>query len=181
MTFFPSLPENGTLSALWERFPETAGPLAEYTETLMRGPSPLPPALRELIGAYVSGLNSTDFCRAVHTEAAQAFGIPKGLVGKLLENVRETRMPEKLEDKVRALLVFVRKLTLSPFAMTQADADQVFAQGWDEKALHDAVSVCALFNFYNRMVEGAGIQLDPDDPAAQALRFGVELKEQGYR
>ncbi len=177
MTFFPSLPENGTLSSLWARFPETAGPLAEYTETLMRGPSPLPPAVRELIGAYVSGLNSTDFCQAVHTEAAQAFGVPGGMVDKLLENVRET----KIQEKVRALLVYVRKLTLSPFAMTQADADEVFAQGWDEQALHDAVSVCALFNFYNRVVEGVGIRLDPDDPAAQALRFGTELKEQGYR
>ena len=36
------------------------------------------------------------------------------------------------------------------------------ASGWDEKALHDAVSVCALFNFMNRYVEGLGIKAGAD-------------------
>ena len=42
--------------------------------------------------------------------------------------------------------------------MTQADADAVFAAGWNDQALHDAVSTCALFNFMNRLVEGHGIK-----------------------
>jgi hypothetical protein len=38
----------------------------------------------------------------------------------------------------------------------------VYAAGWDEQALHDAVSVCALLNFMNRLVEGLGITATPD-------------------
>lgn len=52
-----------------------------------------------------------------------------------------------------------------------ADADAVFAAGWDGQALHDAVSVCALFNFMNRLVEGMGLKGDPGyvGMAARAL------------
>lgn len=45
--------------------------------------------------------------------------------------------------------------------MTEADANRVYAAGWDEQALFDAVSVCALFNFMNRIVEGSGIKANP--------------------
>jgi hypothetical protein len=52
----------------------------------------------------------------------------------------------------------------------------VFAAGWDERALHDAVSVCALFNFMNRLVEGLGIQADVGYFGVAAER----LASQGY-
>ena len=45
--------------------------------------------------------------------------------------------------------------------MVQADADAVFAAGWDERALHDAVCVACLFNFMNRLVEGHGVKGNP--------------------
>jgi hypothetical protein len=54
------------------------------------------------------------------------------------------------------LLTFVRKLTLSPADMTQADADAVFSAGWDEKALHDAIAITARMAFMQRLVEGYG-------------------------
>jgi hypothetical protein len=65
---------------------------------------------------------------------------------------------------------------LTPSRMTPQDDEAVFAAGWDERALHDAVSVCALFNFVNRLVEGLGIQAD-------AGYFGLaaeRLASQGY-
>ena len=46
--------------------------------------------------------------------------------------------------------------------MTQADADKVFAAGWNDQALYEAVSVCALFNYMNRLVEGLGIKAGPE-------------------
>ncbi len=48
-----------------------------------------------------------------------------------------------------------------PTGVIQADADAVFAAGWDESALYHAVFVIALFNLMNRLVEGLGIELDP--------------------
>ncbi|HKN56247.1 MAG TPA: peroxidase, partial [Amycolatopsis sp.] len=60
--------------------------------------------------------------------------------------------------------------------MTEADAEAVFAAGWDESALHTAVLVCALFNFMNRMVEGLGIRADE----SYALTSGARLAKGGY-
>ena len=62
-----------------------------------------------------------------------------------------------IDKKIRPVFEYIRKLTLTPAQMTQEDADRVFAAGWDERALHDAVEVCALFNFMNRYVEGHGL------------------------
>ncbi len=45
--------------------------------------------------------------------------------------------------------------------MTRADADRVYAAGWDERALFDAISICGLFNLMNRIVEGSGIKANP--------------------
>ena len=50
---------------------------------------------------------------------------------------------------------FVKKLTLTPADMTQADADAVFDAGWDE-GLHDAIAITARMCFMQRIVEGHG-------------------------
>jgi hypothetical protein len=42
------------LISLLQRYPATAGPLAELAQTLLRGPSSLTPAEREVLAAYVS-------------------------------------------------------------------------------------------------------------------------------
>jgi alkylhydroperoxidase family enzyme len=81
-----------------------------------------------------------------------------------------------VSDKLKPVLAYVGKLTRTPSRMTEADAEAVFAAGWDENALHDAVLVCALFNFMNRMVEGIGIKAD----AAYTTESGERLAEVGY-
>lgn len=53
----------------------------------------------------------------------------------------------EIEDRMRSLLSYLAKLTRDPARVSPADARAVLAAGWDERALHDAVSVCALFNF----------------------------------
>ncbi|MGF1624006.1 MAG: hypothetical protein ACFCVH_03915 [Alphaproteobacteria bacterium] len=55
--------------------------------------------------------------------------------------------------------------------MTKADADAVFAAGWDDTALYHLVAVTALFNCMNWLVEGLGITLDPAylKPASERL------------
>ena len=63
----------------------------------------------------------------------------------------------------------------------RGDADAVFAAGWDERALHDAVSVCALFCFMNRFVEGMGLQGSPDQARAAADRLASEAGYAGLR
>ncbi|MGH4017277.1 MAG: hypothetical protein ACRDSL_25785 [Pseudonocardiaceae bacterium] len=65
MTHLPSLPENATLLDVFRAYPDTARPLLDYHQVLLRGPSPLTVAERELIAAYVSGLNVCGYCHGI--------------------------------------------------------------------------------------------------------------------
>ena len=67
-----------------------------------------------------------------------------------------------MPDRLKPILAYVRKLTLTPAKMTESDAAAVYAAGWSENALFDAVQTCALFNFMNRIVEGAGVAAYPE-------------------
>jgi hypothetical protein len=75
------------------------------------------------------------------------------------------------------VLGYLRKLTLTPTRMTQADADAVYAAGWSERALYDAVQICCLYNFMNRFVEGIGLTPIPE----QFEMEGKMIKDGGYR
>lgn len=172
MSFLKSLPPDATLLNVFKMFPAMAKPLIEYHEILLRGPSPLTVAERELIAGYVSGLNACNYCHGVHEATAREFGISEGLMVQLIEDVDKSSVDEKLKPILR----YVRKLTLSLSSMTQEDANAVFASGWNEQALHDAVSTCALFNFMNRFVEGHGIKAGPEYFSVSAKR----LHDGGY-
>ncbi len=124
----------------------------------MRGPSPLTPGKRELIAGFVSGLNACEFCHGAHTAAAVAFGFPDDLMPQLLDDIDSA----PVDDKLKPILKYARKLTTDSAKMTQADADAVFAAGWDENALHDAIAVAARYNLVNRLIHGHGIAADPD-------------------
>ena len=83
-----------------------------------------------------------------------------------------------VEENFKALLRYVEKLTYTPSAMTQEDADAVFAAGWSEKALSDAICVCAHFNMVNRLVEGHGAgRHHTRDPMRKAAEL---VAEKGY-
>lgn len=88
-----------------------------------------------------------------------ALGIPQDLMDAIRENIDSSGIDEMLKP----VFAFIAKLTLKPADMTGADADQVFAAGWDERALHDAIEVCALFNFMNRYAEGHGLIANPEN------------------
>ncbi|MCA1572708.1 MAG: peroxidase-related enzyme [Chloroflexi bacterium] len=142
---------------MFRRFPRTAAPLLEYHDRVLRDWSPLTVAERELIAAYVSGLNSCTFCHGAHVVAARAFGIDAALFDGLMADLETS----SVDARLKPILAYVGKLTRAPAMMTEGDAQAVYAAGWDEQALFDAVSVCALFNLMNRIVEGSGIKADP--------------------
>ena len=172
MPHLPSLPTGSTLMQVFQRWPETSRPVIEYHEVVMRGPSPFTLAERELIAAYVSGLNACGYCHGVHTKVAEAHGVPEGLLAAALADLDTADVDEKLKPVLR----YVGTLTSAPARVTAADARAVLDAGWDEEALHSAVMVCALFNFMNRMVEGHGITADEDYHAVS----GQRLHDIGY-
>ena len=70
-----SLPDNATLAHLRSQYGELLDLLRPYAERLMRGPSPFSPGEREMIAAYVSGVNSCRYCHGTHSLVALGFGI----------------------------------------------------------------------------------------------------------
>src|SRR5260370_40689490 len=109
MTCLPSLPSDAVLLDVFRAYPGTARPLLDYHQALLRGPSPLTVAERELIAAYVSGLNACRYCHGVHTAVAEVFGIPEGTLGALLEDIGAAPVTERMKP----LLRYVGKLTLA--------------------------------------------------------------------
>lgn len=154
MSYLHSLPPDAGLLQIFQAFPKSARPLLEYHEVLLRGESPFSAAERELIAAYVSALNNCNYCRAVHSQTAVALGISADVMSKLPLNLRD----KDVDVRMRPVLAFARKLTLSPGQITAGDVDKIFATGWDDRALHDAVAICGLFNLMNRLVNGLGVE-----------------------
>jgi hypothetical protein len=77
----------------------------------------------------------------------------------------------------------VAKLNSLPSRLTPADVAAATDAGWSEAALYHAVQVCALFNLFNRLVEGAGVDfaygsdadLTPADRSADYAGFAKRL------
>lgn len=152
MPFFKSLRDNAGPPNIFKKYPELYGPWSDMSQAMMNGPSSLSQAERELILAFTAGVAGCTFVYVAHKEVAYEWGIEEGLVEKLVDDFDGT----PLDDKLRPLLAFVRRLTLTPSDMCQADADAVFAAGWDETALHDAIAVTARTAFMQKLVEGHG-------------------------
>jgi alkylhydroperoxidase family enzyme len=104
----------------------------------------------------VSSLNACQYRYGGHRAAAELFGIAPETIDGLIQDLATA----PIDSKLRSIFAFVKKLTLTPTRVTQADAETVFAAGWDEAALHSAIAVCCVFNFMNRLVEGHGIAAD---------------------
>lgn len=172
MAYFPSLPEDAGVRHIVSLNPAAGRALIELHEAALRNASGLAPGEKELIAAYVSGLNACQYCYGVHSETARAFGVDAALLEQLLADPESVA----IEPRLKPILAYARKLTLHPALMTQADADAVFAAGWGEAELHDAVLTICLFNFMNRLLEGHGVK----GTSALYQARGQALRDEGY-
>lgn len=152
MPFFKSLPADAGVRHILQMNKPVGRALVELHQVLLRGDSPLSPAQHELIAAYVSGLNECQYCFGVHAQTASQLGVPEEHLRKMLFDLNDVQV----EERMRPLLEYVRRLTLSAHQLVQADADAVFAAGWSERALHDAILTTCLFSFMNRLLDGHG-------------------------
>ena len=175
MAFVKSVPEaEESVAAVIRRYPQQAKPLLELTDIIMRsGDCAFTSEQRELIAAYSSGLNDCTFCYNTHKATAEAFGVDENLLESMLGDLDASQV----DDKLKPVFRFVKKLTLSPSRMLQADADAIFDAGWDEDCFHYTVMICGLFNLMNRMMDGYGVENTADFRKSR----GKFLAENGYR
>jgi alkylhydroperoxidase family enzyme len=82
-----------------------------------------------------------------------------------------------IDEKLRATLGFVEKLTLRPDELTHADADAVRAAGVSDDALVDAIHVAALFNMIVRLADSLGWDVPPFEAFSERAQ---RMLESGY-
>jgi len=153
--------------------PETAKPLNELAEVLLRGPHSLTPGERELIAAHVSGLNECEFCCASHSAFAAA-QLDGGM--NVVDQVRSDLDTAPVSAKLRALLRIASAVRDDGRKVTTELVEAARAQGATDVEIHDTVLIAAAFCMYNRYVDGLGT-LPPRDPAryADSARMIVEF------
>ena len=85
------------------------------------------------------------------------------LVQSVLRNLETSR----LSDKEKALFRFVDKVNHQSPSISPADMQPLYAAGWDDEAIYYAITVCALFNFYNRWIDASGVHALSDEAHRQ--------------
>ena len=95
------------------------------------------------------------------------------LVAGAIDDLENSALPEK--DK--ALLRFITKVNHRAWEITADDMKVLYAAGWTDGALYCAITVCALFNFYNRWIDATGVHAMSDEAHRE---FGKRTAKHGY-
>ena len=155
--------------------PETARPLSELAEILLRGDSTLTRAERELIATYVSAGNDCDYCRTSHGAiAAQYLGGDEALVA----GVSSDPDAAPVSAKLKALLAIAGKVREGGKNVQIEDVARARAEGATDLEIHDTVLIAAAFSMFNRYVDGLATWT-PEDPESYRERAASIVRD-GY-
>jgi alkylhydroperoxidase family enzyme len=81
------------------------------------------------------------------------------LVWSVLSDLEGSPLPEK----EKALLRFVSKVNHHSPTMSSEDMKPLYDVGWADDAIYYAITVCSLFNFYNRWIDASGVHALSDE------------------
>jgi alkylhydroperoxidase family enzyme len=93
------------------------------------------------------------------------------LVRGVLDNFESSR----LDDAHKVLFRFVDKVNRESPLIAPADLDTVRRAGWTDEAIFFAITVCALFNFFNRWIDATGVHAMSEE----AHRAGGKRMKEG--
>jgi uncharacterized peroxidase-related enzyme len=134
--------------------PETAKHLNELAEILLRDDNnTLTRGERELIGAYVSGLNDCFFCQNVHGAIAGHY-----LQCDLhqVDAIKNDFMSTDISDKMKSLLSIAGAVQQGGRKVSEEQVSNAKSVGATDREIHDAVLIAAAFCMFNRYVDGLG-------------------------
>jgi len=95
------------------------------------------------------------------------------LVSAAIDDLESSALPEKH----KALLRFIRKVNHRAWEIDGDDMKPLYAVGLTDEAIYYAISVCALFNFYNRWIDAAGVHVMSKEAHRE---FGKRTAMHGY-
>jgi len=154
--------------------PETASPINELVDVLLRGPNTLTPGERELIAAFVSSQNACRYCQTIHGAVAARHLGSESVVADVTCDFEHAGV----SDKMKALLAIAGKVADGGKQVTTHDVARAREHGATDVEVHDAVLIAAVFCMCNRYVDGLATWA-PDDPAFYRARAAL-VAEHGY-
>ena len=75
----------------------------------------------------------------------------------LSESMKQGWRAAPLDERERAMLAFVEKLTLTPGAVTRDDHAPLRAAGFDDVGISQIAMIASMFAYFNRMADGLGV------------------------
>jgi len=162
------------ITGLLEYRKDSAAPIRELTQTLLRGPSTLTEGERELIATVVSHRNQCTFCTTAHTAAANILLGEEETAARVKQDINTA----PVSDKMKALLTIAAQVQQSGKEVTTESVQKAKKAGATDLEIHDTVLIAALFCLYNRYVDGLST-VTPTDPAFYK-GLGKRLKDNGY-
>lgn len=180
MPFVPVEDHLPGITGLLEYRRDSAEPIRELTQVLLRGPSTLTEAERELIATVVSNGNQCTFCTSAHTATVDL------LLGECetSEKVKQDITTAPVSAKLKALLQIASLVQQSGKKVTAEAVSRAREAGATDIEIHDTVLIAALFSLYNRYVDGLAT-VTPTEPEfykglAKRISKGYHRLPQGY-
>lgn len=155
--------------------PESARPLNELAEVLLRAENSLSRGERELIATFVSALNDCFFCQNAHGGIAQHY---LKCDVNFIDQVRKDYTASSLSEKMKSLLSIAESVQQGGRNVTEDQIKKSRELGATDREIHDTVLIAAAFCMFNRYVDGLGTWA-PDDRAYYINR-GKQRAEEGY-
>jgi len=162
------------ITGLLEYRKDTAEPIRELTQFLLRGSNSLSEGERELIATIVSHRNECKFCTAAHTAAANVLLEEENTSAKVKEDI----VTAPVSNKMKALLTIAAQVQQSGKNVTTESIQKAKDEGATDVEIHDTVLIAALFCLYNRYVDGLSTVAPTDPEFYKGL--GQRLKDNGY-
>jgi len=155
--------------------PETAKPLLDLAETLLRGNNTLTSGEREIIAASVSYWNDCHFCHTSHAAAAAAH-LQTGV--NLIDDIKAGLPNTPVSDKMKALLNIAHQVQRGGKNVSDKDVADARNQGATDAEIHDTVLIAAAFCMFNRYVDGLSTWAPEANEAY--LPMGERMAHVGY-
>jgi uncharacterized peroxidase-related enzyme len=155
--------------------PETAAPMGELANLLLRTNEGLTMAERELIATHVSYLNDCFYCQQSHGAIAVCY-----LDGNtdLVDQVKKDYMHADVSPKLKALLSIAGSVQKGGKFVTSEAIQAAKDLGATDKDIHDTVLIAAAFCMFNRYVDGLASST-PTDLSSYPVR-AQQIVEKGY-
>lgn len=133
--------------------PETAKPMNELAEALLRSENSLTRGERELIATYVCYLNDCFYCQNAHGALAMHY-MECNL--DFIDGIKKDMQGSAISDKLKSLLAIAGSVQKGGKHVTPQQIEKAKSLGATDREIHDTVLIAAAFCMFNRYVDGLG-------------------------